>query len=95
MNKKYIVQSCPSLDTDGITCQDCSFEDCGMEDCSNRSNCLIKQVIKKCRKKKEWFSKLPDGVAFDLTTFLGGNLQDEILQLFEIEECNDDKNYKN
>ena len=42
---RYIVKNCPSLDTDGITCQDCSFGDCGMEDCSNRTDCLIKQLI--------------------------------------------------
>ena len=62
---KYIVKNCPATtgtngfcgdDRPEVFCQDCT-------------NCLIKQVIEKCRKY---------GV-----TYLGN----EILQLFEIEEC--------
>ena len=88
---KYIVKNCPCFN-DGHPelrfsgeCLDLTQaeNDC----CIDCTNCLIKQVIDKCRKHKEWFSKLPDGVAFNLKTFTGGNLQDEILQLFEIEEC--------
>lgn len=84
---KYIVKNCPCLYEygKGDCCNDLKFDQHTL--CKDCTDCLIKQVIEKCRKKKEWFSKLPDGVAFDLTTFLGGNLQDEILQLFEIEEC--------
>lgn len=81
---KYIVKNCPSYSNGYIGCTASRVSSCFCESCND---CLIKQVIEKCKNKKEWFSKLPDGVAFDLTTFLGGNLQDEILQLFVIEEC--------
>lgn len=87
---KYIVKNCPCIDTtDAHSIFNCECLNRGYKEqwrCYDK-DCLIKQVIEKCKKEKEWFSKLPDGVAFDLTTFLGGNLQDEILQLFEIEEC--------
>ena len=83
---KYIVKNCPALLISGI----CNGRNVKGLACKNATDCLIKQVIEKCKKKKEWFSKLPDGVAFDLTTLLGSNLQDEILQLFETEECDDE-----
>lgn len=84
---KYIVKNCPCLYEygKGDCCNDLKFDQHTL--CQDCTDCLIKQVIEKCREQKEWFSKLPDRVAFDLTTLLGGNLQDEILQLFEIEEC--------
>lgn len=81
---KYIVKNCPSFIEDT---QECESEQSHFIWCEDCTDCLIKQVIEKCKKKKEWFSKSPDGVAFDLNAFMGGNLQDEILQLFEIEEC--------
>lgn len=84
---KYIVKNCPAIMNCMMFKNSCSNAD-GY--CQDYTDCLIKQVIEKCRKKKEWFSKLSDGVAFDLKTFTGGNLQDEILQLFKIEECNDE-----
>lgn len=82
--RKYIVKNCPSAYQDYRMRYLCDYN--YDEPCKDCTDCLIKQVIEKCKKKKEWFSKLPDGVAFDLTTLLGGNLQDVILQLFEIEE---------
>lgn len=91
---KYIVKNCPNLSESYYADGHISQNECSLEiddrQCVDCTDCLIKQVIEKCRKKKEWFSKLSDGVAFDLKTFTGGNLQDEILQLFKIEECNDE-----
>lgn len=72
---RYIVKNCPSLDTDGITCQDCSFEDCGMEDCSNRNNCLTKELIEKIKD-----SQVEIGACSLVYT-------DDVLELFDIERC--------
>lgn len=66
---KYIVKNCPNYHNGYISCTAYGVSYCFCEGCTD---CLIKQVIEKCKKKKEWFSKLPDGVAFNLTTLLGG-----------------------
>ena len=41
----HIIKDCPSLDSDGITCQDCTQDDPGFEACINRNNCIIKKLI--------------------------------------------------
>ena len=69
---KYVVKNCTSLDTDGKTCQDCHYENMGNDYCSNRTNCLIKQVIEKLAPK----------------ALIGGldETIDEVFEMFEIEE---------
>lgn len=92
MSKKYVVQSCPSLDTDGMTCQDCSFDDCGMEDCVNRTDCLIKQVIEKCKEHVDSLCPCPDEgkSCIECTIAEEEYIACQLIQLFEIEECNDE-----
>lgn len=53
---KYIVKNCTSLDSDGTTCQDCSYEDCGADDCINRTDCVLKQIVELCEQYKKDFS---------------------------------------
>ncbi len=87
---KYIVKNCPSIkwsDTDmedweNLT--DCKQYTCGVL-CQDCNDCLIKQVIEKCKKEDYFVLKYPhsqhqEGV-------LNSTLANEILQLFEIEEC--------
>ena len=41
----YIVKDCPCLDSDRITCQDCTQDNPGTDACTNRNNCTIKKLI--------------------------------------------------
>ena len=87
----YIVKNCTSLDSDGTTCQDCSYEDCGADDCINRNDCVIKQVIEKCKDAKlECSCKNPDPDidCFECTSGGRAELGQEILNMFDIEEIN-------
>ena len=89
-DKKYIVKNCPSLDTDGTTCQDCSFKDCGMEDCFNRTDCLIKEVIDDCKESIKHYEN--EGWKSDDCLKLCGeaSMSFRLLQLLEIEECDNE-----
>ena len=79
---KYIVKNCPCIDTTDAH----SIFNC---ECLNRDykeqwrcydkDCLIKQVIEKCKKECD---PTNDDWCRDKE-----NLSREILQLFEIEEC--------
>lgn len=83
MNKKYIVKNCPSLKTrisykDKVWLNGCSeYGDLNDKECCNITDCLIKQVIEKCKySTKSWDN-------FDIGERIKAN---EILKLFEIEE---------
>ena len=72
---KYIVKNCPTFnDNKGFyySCKNLNVEPIDCQDCTD---CLIKQVIEKCR-------DLP---------FSACACGDEILQLFEIEEYENDR----
>lgn len=66
MDKKYIVKNCPAYSD---YCEEIKSYEC--QDCTN---CLIKQVIEKCK------DSLDMGYRDEF-------ISSEILQLFEIEEC--------
>ena len=71
---KYIVKNCPSYSNGYIGCTAYRVSSCFCESCTD---CLIKQVIEKCKFLKSTFD-------YDK----GSNyVTNEILQLFEIEEC--------
>ena len=72
---KYRVKNCPCIYKSYRSDYDCDY-DGPCEDCTD---CLIKQVIEKCKKEcdptnNDWCRDKE-------------NLSREILQLFEIEEC--------
>lgn len=77
MNKKYIVKNCPSVYSKHYKCDGIYYGPC--QDCTD---CLIKQVVNKCKGNKEYALE-----------YLGHRdmLAEEILQLFEIEEVNNDR----
>lgn len=71
---KYIVKNCPCLSMAEYPSGKVEDNLCGLaitQYCQDCTNCLIKQVIEKCKEKSE----------------LGDWLAPDILQLFEIEEC--------
>lgn len=78
---KYIVKNCPSYDKDeqkGYTCTTLSVKSA---ECKNCTDCLIKQVIEKCRNYDKAILK-------DLMLFKSVRvIVRDILKLFEIEEC--------
>ena len=70
---KYIVKNCPAR-CNGM------FKDCigtSHKECENCTDCLIKQVIEKCKFLKSTFD-------YDKAS---NYVTNEILQLFKIEEC--------
>ena len=73
----YIVKNCPAYDYDKewdyhICKQPLVPYECNVDDCQNCTDCVIKQVIEKC--KEHPFKDCACG--------------DDILQLFDIEEIN-------
>lgn len=77
MNKKYIVKNCPARRDAKIFGYSCSH--IATLHCYDQPDCLIKQVIEKCKKECD-----PTN---DDWCRVKENLSNEILQLFEIEEC--------
>lgn len=68
---KYIVKNCPAIFKHHLGHWNCAN---GIE-CQYRTDCLIKQVIEKCKD------------IFQNGWYVERKLPNEILQLFEIEEC--------
>ena len=75
MNKKYIVKNCPCIYTGWRTMYECFYYNKPCIDCTD---CLIKQVIKSCK------DSLDMGYRDEF-------ISSEILQLFEIEEVDNDR----
>lgn len=81
---KYIVKNCPTYSEcryEGYTCHYQGPEDTELE-CENNPDCLIKQVIEKCMLCSDGWSDW--AMAEQVKA-------DEILQLFKIEEINNDR----
>ena len=77
---KYIVKNCPCIYTGWSTKYECFYYNKHCKDCTD---CLIKQVIEKCKKECD---PTNDDWCRDKE-----NLSREILQLFEIEEQQDER----
>ena len=75
---KYIVKNCPAYNVDSEY-WDCMHPDTESLSCKDCTDCLIKQVIEKCKKECD---PTNDDWCRDKE-----NLSREFLQLFEIEEC--------
>ena len=85
---KYIVKNCPAR-CNGM------FKDCigtSHKECENCTDCLIKQVIEKCKKPEQVYRNYDNPLTQVQCNTLFGRitLGNEILQLFEIEECTDE-----
>ena len=78
MIKKYIVKNCPNY----MRGKSSNYCDLDAGHCQDRTNCLIKQVIEVC-KDVEGYSDFAFGQR---------DKADEILQLFKIEDDNNEKN---
>ena len=73
---KYIIKNCPCLYEygKGDCCNDLKYDQHTL--CKDCTDCLIKQVIEKCNAKQDLYSTK--------------RFAEEILQLFDIEECTDE-----
>ena len=80
---KYIIKNCTSLDSDGTTCQDCTYKNCGADDCINRTDCVIKQVVEKLRKTDNSCYKI-DCAECSEFYMSHSKLANDILKLFDI-----------
>lgn len=91
---KYIVRNCPCY-AKGIFCKGGDIIDDGCADytldkdslicCADRTDCVLKRIVNKCKEQQNNFNNLPDNIAFDIKAIFG-NLSEEILELLEIEE---------
>ena len=73
MTKKYIIKNCPALLISGI----CNGRNVKGLACKNNTNCLLKQIVEKCR----------DVSGYSDFAFGQRDKADEILSILEIEEC--------
>lgn len=87
MTKKYIVKNCPSIHTGWRTMYECFHYN---KPCTDCTDCLIKQVVEKCKKEVICDDCELQGTtkcdARLCTNFYLNDLAQEILQLFTIEE---------
>ena len=81
---KYIVKNCPAYLGDEDYCT------CYLEVCSDCTDCVIKQVIEKCKGSKLSYSNLEILRTACETNQAYGKavMAEQILQLFDIEEIN-------
>ena len=86
---KYIVKNCPAIINCMMLKNSCSNAD-GY--CKDYTNCLIKQVIEKCKKPEQVYRNYDNPLTQVQCNTLFGRitLGNEILQLFDIEECTDE-----
>ena len=86
-DKKYIVKNCPNLSESYYADGHISHNECSLEiddkQCADCTDCLIRQVIDKCR-KSTYKITLP---LTKQTRVKTKQTAQQILQLFEIEEC--------
>lgn len=92
MTKKYIIRNCPNLQesyyADGhISKNECSL-DIYDKQCSDCTDCLIKQVVDKCREPEQVYRSYEKPLTQTQCNTLFGRmtLGNEILQIFTIEE---------
>ena len=74
MSDKYIIRNCPAFEQNSYKNRDWAIENaCELIDdrCCIKQNCLLKQIVKKCRKSLE-VSYCP--------------IEQEILELLDIQE---------
>lgn len=80
---KYIVKNCPSFIEDTQECESGQSDFIWCEDCTR---CLTKQVIELC-KNIECPCEFNGADCWECSTAGQKTLAEQILQLFEIEEC--------
>lgn len=82
----YIIKNCPCIYKSYRTEYDCDFDG----PCEDTTDCLIKQVIDDCQESIKHYEN--EGWKSDDCLKLCGeaSMSFKLLQLFEIEECNDE-----
>jgi hypothetical protein len=93
MSKKYIIKNCPNLTTSYYGTGETIYNQCGLTDddlCANCTHCVLKQVVKLCKKAIKDCDKCkgdPETDCYDCTQGGKAIQSDKILELFDIEEC--------
>jgi len=85
--QKYVVKNCPC----NVTTEDmCDWENTNETYCEDCTDCLIKQVIEKCKEAKINFEKVALSMKATQSEYTGtickAELAHEIIQLFDISE---------
>lgn len=88
---KYIIKNCPALYGDE-GCKEFTYED-GSVNCKNRTDCLLKQIVEKCKKVDCdcLIDKRKCGAMDSMSMCCELFIKKDILRDLEIEEVNDDK----
>jgi hypothetical protein len=86
----YIVLNCPSCIISPSCCAKYHIDNGHAKDCQDIEDCVIKQVIEKCKDSKLSYSKLEILRTACETNQAYGKavMAEQILQLFDIEEIN-------
>lgn len=92
MSEKYIVKNCPSCIISPSCCAKYHIDNRSSKDCQNIEDCVIKQVIEKCKERSgkcERCKASEDYQPTDCLDYCSNDdviFADDILQLFDIEE---------
>ena len=86
MSDKYIIKNCPAILRVSEVCNsyEKAFDNhCLCQDCTD---CLLKRIVKRCRKEQEYHKEWQKETGFNYAA-TGLRLANEILQLLDIQEC--------
>jgi hypothetical protein len=84
MTKKYIIKNCPGIFTYEDENMCCDSE---IPYCKDRTVCLLKQIVEKCKPHLEICKECDSDDCFECEHLTGGQLGNKIISLLEIQEC--------
>ena len=89
MSDRYIIRNCPCYDANGDG-YDCGYEYSKELYCQDCTDCVMKQIVKLCKKAIKDCDKCkgdPEIDCYDCTQGGKAIQGDKILELLDIEEC--------
>lgn len=81
MTKKYIIKNCQCIYIDYKGTYECDYK---VEFCENVTDCLLKQIVEKCKEAENAYF-----TSGNTDMFISGrnNFASNILAMLEIQEC--------
>ena len=92
--KKYVIKNCPAFSLEPTKAGNVCKKWCRSKPCQHYTDCLLKQIVERCKEKLEFLSYgIPEQHLETMTTnaerYAKAELAQEILNLLEIEEVNE------
>jgi hypothetical protein len=97
MSDKYVIRNCPAYQKELVT-MDFKTGETKTTDknycinpfypntCQDCTDCVMKRIVERCRKEQEYHKEWQKETGFNYAA-TGFRLANDILQLFDIEEC--------